>query len=147
MINKSSLFVGGEGEIRTLEPFYRLHDFQSCALDQLGDFSRRYFVLVLSFECSIILSHINENVNTFFKIFLIFLKKFFVLQNEFKRIQNMDSYDSICIVVYLWRADLVKKLWVLIKGNSVILTVCKKSVDIFMKIYYHKIKDFLRGFL
>ena len=24
----------GEGEIRTLEPFYRLHDFQSCALDQ-----------------------------------------------------------------------------------------------------------------
>ena len=22
----------GEGEIRTLEPFYRLHDFQSCAL-------------------------------------------------------------------------------------------------------------------
>ena len=32
-------FDGGEGEIRTLEPFYRLHDFQSCALDQLGDFS------------------------------------------------------------------------------------------------------------
>ena len=32
-------FVGGEGEIRTLEPCYGLHDFQSCALDQLGDFS------------------------------------------------------------------------------------------------------------
>ena len=31
---------GGEGEIRTLEPCYRLHDFQSCALDQLGDFSK-----------------------------------------------------------------------------------------------------------
>ena len=30
---------GGEGGIRTHEPFYRLHDFQSCALDQLGDFS------------------------------------------------------------------------------------------------------------
>ena len=30
---------GGEGEIRTLEPFNRLHDFQSCALDQLRDFS------------------------------------------------------------------------------------------------------------
>ena len=35
-----SVFPGGEGEIRTLEPFYRLHDFQSCALDQLGDFSK-----------------------------------------------------------------------------------------------------------
>ena len=32
-------FVGGESEIRTLEPCYRLHDFQSCALDQLGEFS------------------------------------------------------------------------------------------------------------
>ena len=31
--------LGGEGEIRTLEPCYGLHDFQSCALDQLGDFS------------------------------------------------------------------------------------------------------------
>ena len=30
---------GGEGEIRTLEPCYRLRDFQSRALDQLGDFS------------------------------------------------------------------------------------------------------------
>ena len=26
--------IGGEGEIRTLERFYPLHDFQSCALDQ-----------------------------------------------------------------------------------------------------------------
>ena len=34
------LCFGGEGEIRTLEPCYRLHDFQSCALDQLGDFSK-----------------------------------------------------------------------------------------------------------
>ena len=34
-------FRGGESEIRTLEPCYRLHDFQSCALDQLGDFSVR----------------------------------------------------------------------------------------------------------
>ena len=30
---------GGEGEIRTLEPISGLHDFQSCALDQLRDFS------------------------------------------------------------------------------------------------------------
>ena len=35
-----SFFVGGEGEIRTLEPCYGLHDFQSCALDQLGEFSK-----------------------------------------------------------------------------------------------------------
>ena len=33
-------FFGGGGEIRTLEPCYRLHDFQSCALDQLGDSSK-----------------------------------------------------------------------------------------------------------
>ena len=26
--------IGGEGEIQTLERFYTLHDFQSCALDQ-----------------------------------------------------------------------------------------------------------------
>ena len=32
------LFVGAESEIRTQEPCYRLHDFQSCALDQLGEF-------------------------------------------------------------------------------------------------------------
>ena len=32
-------FYGGEGEIRTLEPCYGLRDFQSRALDQLGDFS------------------------------------------------------------------------------------------------------------
>ena len=32
-------FFGGEGEIRTLEPISGLHDFQSCALDQLRDFS------------------------------------------------------------------------------------------------------------
>ena len=31
---KSTFFVGGEGGIRTLERFYTLHDFQSCALDQ-----------------------------------------------------------------------------------------------------------------
>ena len=33
------VLFGGEGEIRTLERFYPLHDFQSCALDQLSDFS------------------------------------------------------------------------------------------------------------
>ncbi len=37
------LFVGGEGEIRTLELFYQLRDFQSRALDQLGDFSLLLF--------------------------------------------------------------------------------------------------------
>ena len=35
---KGVLFAGAESEIRTLEPCYRLHDFQSCALDQLGEF-------------------------------------------------------------------------------------------------------------
>ena len=36
---KGWFLFGGEGEIRTLERFYPLHDFQSCALDQLSDFS------------------------------------------------------------------------------------------------------------
>ena len=35
----SEIHFGGEGEIRTLETLAGLHDFQSCALDQLGDFS------------------------------------------------------------------------------------------------------------
>ena len=39
-VSELRFLFGGEGEIRTLEPFYRLHDFQSCALDQLGDFSK-----------------------------------------------------------------------------------------------------------
>ena len=33
-VSKHEDLVGGEGEIRTLERFYPLHDFQSCALDQ-----------------------------------------------------------------------------------------------------------------
>ena len=36
-------FSGGEVEIRTLEAFYGLRDFQSRALDQLGDFSELNF--------------------------------------------------------------------------------------------------------
>lgn len=35
----SRLSCGGEEGIRTLETLAGLHDFQSCALDQLGDFS------------------------------------------------------------------------------------------------------------
>ena len=41
-------FDGGEGEIRTLEPVSGLHDFQSCALDQLGDFSMFVLFCALS---------------------------------------------------------------------------------------------------
>ena len=37
--NRVVFSFGGEGEIRTLEPISGLHDFQSCALDQLRDFS------------------------------------------------------------------------------------------------------------
>ena len=44
LVDKCVLFSGGEEEIRTLEPCYRLHDFQSCALDQLGDFSICYLI-------------------------------------------------------------------------------------------------------
>ena len=43
---------GGEGEIRTLEPCYRLHDFQSCALDQLGDFSKVILYLLCKYITS-----------------------------------------------------------------------------------------------
>ncbi len=42
-VRERRLAAGGEGEIRTLEPIPGLHDFQSCALDQLRDFSMRLF--------------------------------------------------------------------------------------------------------
>ena len=64
-VDKSAFFVGGEAEIRTLEPFYRLHDFQSCALDQLGDFS-------ISVEYLCIISQQIEKIKSFFKKILFF---------------------------------------------------------------------------
>ena len=41
-------FLGGEGEIRTLERFYPLHDFRSCALDQAENplFFKGFIVLL-----------------------------------------------------------------------------------------------------
>ena len=63
-----ALFVGGEGEIRTLEPCYRLHDFQSCALDQLGDFS------IFCYPC--IISQIKNKINTFFDFSFIFFRAY-----------------------------------------------------------------------
>ena len=50
-------FIGGEGEIRTLELCYQLRDFQSRALDQLGDFS----VLLTT---SIIIAQLKRKINT-----------------------------------------------------------------------------------
>ena len=64
-VDKCVLFSGGEAEIRTLEPFYRLHDFQSCALDQLGDFS-------ISVEYLCIISQQIEKIKSFFKKILFF---------------------------------------------------------------------------
>ena len=84
-VSELRFMFGGEGEIRTLEPFYRLHDFQSCALDQLGDFSIRYFVFALSLECLYILSQVFRNVNTFFEIFSIFF-------GIFLREKNCDNF-------------------------------------------------------
>ena len=64
---------GGEGEIRTLEPCYRLHDFQSCALDQLGDFSKKIFKAFLPAR---LLYHKENNKSSLFLIFLyIFCRK------------------------------------------------------------------------
>ena len=64
LVDKCVLFSGGEGEIRTLEPCYRLHDFQSCALDQLGDFS--------IFCYPSIISQIKNKINTFFNFSYIY---------------------------------------------------------------------------
>ena len=41
LVDKCVLFSGGENGIRTHETGYGLHDFQSCALDQLGHLSTR----------------------------------------------------------------------------------------------------------
>lgn len=40
--NPEVLDFGGESGIRTLEDLATLHDFQSCALDQLGELSVYY---------------------------------------------------------------------------------------------------------
>ena len=69
-----SFFTGGEGEIRTLEPCYRLHDFQSCALDQLGDFSIFiHFLDVFHIKPMYYITPVFKN-QVFFSIFL----KFFI---------------------------------------------------------------------
>ena len=54
---------GGEGEIRTLELCYQLRDFQSRALDQLGDFSK------LLFASLYIIPHTFLKINTYIEIF------------------------------------------------------------------------------
>ena len=59
---------GGEGEIRTLEPISGLHDFQSCALDQLRDFS----VLLTTFG---IIPRLLRFVNMENKKIKVFFKK------------------------------------------------------------------------
>ena len=90
--------LGGEGEIRTLEPFYRLHDFQSCALDQLGDFSK-YFVLAISLDGLDSISQTKGNVNSFLKIFQIFSKNF-TSKNSFIFLKKgIDIFDIYGIMV------------------------------------------------
>ena len=74
-------FVGGEGEIRTLEPSYRLHDFQSCALDQLGDFSK-----VALFKPLYNITYKNKNQVHNQKKY-IFLK---ILQKHYKNVNFND---------------------------------------------------------
>lgn len=54
--------IGGEGEIRTLEPISGLHDFQSCALDQLRDFS-----VSCSFHNGMIIPFFEAFVNSKFE--------------------------------------------------------------------------------
>ena len=39
IVSKSRCFFGGEKGIRTLDTVPRIHDFQSCALDQLSHLS------------------------------------------------------------------------------------------------------------
>ena len=68
---------GGEGEIRTLEPSYRLHDFQSCALDQLGDFS------LLLFASLYIVPHIFTKIKDKNKKNIFFLK---IIKNHYKKV-------------------------------------------------------------
>ena len=73
-----ALNFGGEGEIRTLEQCYPLHDFQSCALDQLGDFSMvvvQYYI-VASFKALVLYHAFFEKSIPYGKIIQIFYKIF-----------------------------------------------------------------------
>ena len=75
LVDKCVLFSGGEGEIRTLEPFYRLHDFQSCALDQLGDFSTRLLYYSTSIlKCQVVFCNL-------FSFFMFFCIEYFFREN------------------------------------------------------------------
>ena len=56
---------GGDGEIRTLETVSRLHDFQSCALDQLGDISST--CRVFKIYNVMIITQYFQFVNNFFE--------------------------------------------------------------------------------
>ena len=57
--------------------FWRLHDFQSCALDQLGDFSKYSVVALTSARGdSYIISQTKGFVNTFFYFFSLFSGNF-----------------------------------------------------------------------
>ena len=83
-VSELRFMFGGEGEIRTLEPCYRLHDFQSCALDQLGDFSK-------SFCSTYILYHnIKRKSIPFDKFFYLFLRLFLLRQSS----ATADKYQS-----------------------------------------------------
>ena len=88
IIRKSNNFkafrVGGEGEIRTLEPCYRLHDFQSCALDQLGDFSKCF---LSSFD---IISYLLQKSKSFlhFRGFAQFFKSALTAKGKICRFVN-----------------------------------------------------------
>ena len=67
-------FFGGKMGIRTPERFYTLHDFQSCALDQLSHLSICFsFVLPLSVERSIIIHELPGFVKPFLKKVLRFV--------------------------------------------------------------------------
>jgi hypothetical protein len=50
-------FFGGESGIRTLDTLTGIHDFQSCALDHLGELSKNNSVFSLRFQRA--LNHCN----------------------------------------------------------------------------------------
>ena len=76
LLSKTELILAEKERFELSNRFWRLHDFQSCALDQLRDFS--VVLIGVLAEYLYIIPQRNRFVNRFFKKSMIFFEKFFI---------------------------------------------------------------------
>ena len=111
--------AGGEGEIRTLEAFYRLHDFQSCALDQLSDFSKTISHIrnkSIHSDSFVILSQFFSQVKILWELFL---KSYvFTYARQKNHIDNKNFFGKFWKIldICVFRAILLTVMIIVIKA-------------------------------